>query len=105
MKPITPQECLKERQIDPTIAEVVNGLLKKNFNRGSIIIEEKEIVSAFLTAKKLQGDDTWTSGRIYDELLLNFEDFYREAGWKVIYDKPGYNETYNASYEFKPNLK
>lgn len=25
---------------------------------------------------------------------------YQAAGWKITYDKPGHNETYNATFTF-----
>lgn len=31
---------------------------------------------------------------------LNFEGAYRRAGWKVEFDKPGYNESYPATFKF-----
>lgn len=38
---------------------------------------------------------------IFRRGYLNVEEAYREQGWSVVYDKPGYNETYDASFEFK----
>lgn len=32
---------------------------------------------------------------------LDFEVVYEEAGWDVVYDKPGYNESYGANFTFK----
>lgn len=38
--------------------------------------------------------------KYFDEGWLDFESYYRRKGWKVEYDKPGYNESYGASWEF-----
>jgi hypothetical protein len=37
---------------------------------------------------------------VFDNQWLDIEDIYREAGWKVSYDKPAYNETYKAYFTF-----
>lgn len=38
---------------------------------------------------------------IFDKGYLNVEEVYREQGWNVEYDKPGYNESYGAFWVFK----
>ena len=42
-----------------------------------------------------------TEQEVYDRNLLDVEDAYRKLGWKVAYDKPGYNEAYEGTYQFK----
>lgn len=37
---------------------------------------------------------------IFDNCWLDVEDIFEEVGWKVVYDKPGYNESYPANFEF-----
>ena len=37
---------------------------------------------------------------IYDKNWLDVEDVYESAGWKVEYDKPGYNENYEPTFTF-----
>jgi len=38
---------------------------------------------------------------IFDKGWLNVEEVYRAAGWAVEYDKPGFNESYSATFTFK----
>lgn len=38
---------------------------------------------------------------IFDNRLLDVEDVFRSQGWKVEYDKPGYNESYPATFTFR----
>ena len=45
-----------------------------------------------------------TSKTIYDNNWLDIEDIFREAGWKVTYDKPAYNESYDAYFKFEGKL-
>ena len=42
-----------------------------------------------------------TRSMIFEKHWLDFEDIYRKAGWFVNFDKPAYNETYDAFFEFK----
>jgi len=37
---------------------------------------------------------------MYDKGWMDVEDAYRKAGWDVDFDKPGYNETYEANFTF-----
>jgi hypothetical protein len=41
-----------------------------------------------------------TRDDVYDKGWLNIEPVYAEFGWVVEYDKPGYNESYDATFEF-----
>ena len=40
------------------------------------------------------------SKMLYEKHYLDVEDAYRKRGWIVDYDKPAYNETYDAFFEF-----
>lgn len=42
---------------------------------------------------------------IFDNGWLDIETVYEDSGWSVEYDKPGYNESYEASWTFKPKRK
>ena len=42
---------------------------------------------------------------IFDKGSLNVETIYRKDGWNVEYDKPGYNESYDASFKFSRKNK
>ena len=37
---------------------------------------------------------------VFSNHWLDVEDIYREQGWNVEYDKPTYNETYDAYFVF-----
>lgn len=41
-----------------------------------------------------------TSESLFENGYMNIEPIYEMQGWKVYYDKPGYNESYNATYTF-----
>lgn len=83
------------------IIEAVNNLLKKEFRGGYATILQKDISAEAIRIAATQGK-TVTAQQIYDENWMDWEPIFRKAGWKVTYDKPGYNESYDASFEFKP---
>jgi hypothetical protein len=41
-----------------------------------------------------------TRAFIFSKGYLNFEELYEAQGWKVVYDKPAYNESYKANFTF-----
>ena len=95
-KPITPAEVGKHQAtiIPAVVFEVVNTLIASNFMNGSATVKQDSIVDGILIASDI------TRNEIFQKGYLNFEEAYREAGWEVEYDKPGYNESYSAYFEF-----
>lgn len=99
IKPITPNEALDqhEREIDPVLIKVVNEILKKGMSTqsSSVTFRQDTLLSAY---KKAGG--TLSRATLFKDKHLDFEDIYRKAGWKVIYDNPAYNETYEPTFTF-----
>jgi hypothetical protein len=88
VKPITPDEVVHE--IPDVIIEVVNTLIKENWNGQKSHILQEEILERLPIPRD----------EVFEKHLLDFEHIYREAGWNVIYDKPGWDEKYKAFFEF-----
>ena len=88
VKPITPDEVAHE--IPDVIIEVVNTLIKEKWNGQKAHILQDEI----LLRLSIPRDE------VFEKHWLDFEPIYREAGWHVIYDKPGFNENYKAFFDF-----
>lgn len=76
------------------VIEAVNELLIKNGSSKYITLRQCDVVHAISERMGV------TKDTIYNNKWLDFEDFYRAAGWKVSYDKPAYNETYEPTFEF-----
>lgn len=97
MKPITPCEAAKRKKanIPEVVIEVINEFIAKKYSRGYVAIEQGAIVKA-LVEKGLNRSE------IFEKGWLDIKDIYGEAGWKVEYDKPGYNESYEATFKFTP---
>jgi len=95
MKPITPDEVvdLKKKSIPPFVIECINDLIAKKWDGRSAHIKQDEIVRAIMTL----GIERRV---IFEDHMLDVESIYEEYGWKVKYDKPGFNETYDAYFIF-----
>ncbi len=102
IKPITPDEALqlKRELLPPKVLETFNRFIGENIlSNGTAIVYQDDIVKDLAN----QGLDREL---VFKKGWLDVEDVYREAGWKVEYDKPGYNETYRSSFTFKaPNSR
>ena len=100
VKPITPEQAKgKIKNVIPeAIIRAVNECISEKFrNNGPFDILQKDII-----AKAVKFDERLTSNIIYEKKYLDFETLYREAGWKVEYDKPAYNESYEPYFTFEP---
>lgn len=96
-RPITPKEAMEEQphSIPPEVYDTVNEFIKLRSSDNPITITQNEVMAALLLrmphVKRQQ---------VWDSRWLDFEAAYKKAGWKVVYDKPGYDETYEAFWEF-----
>jgi hypothetical protein len=100
MKPVTPKELAGTagQDIPEVVIEAVNNLLKKKFRRGGpVTLKQEDIVKEIV---RLNHELNATT--IYENGWLDFEPVFERAGWRVNYDKPGYNESYPATFEFTP---
>jgi hypothetical protein len=96
-KPIKPSEAavLKRASIPDRVIAIVNSHIAKNFDdSGRAVVKQDDIVAS------IRADDTLDSTRIFEDNWLDFEPLFREAGWAVVYDKPGYNENYRPYFVF-----
>ncbi len=94
--PIKPSEVVgkKAETLPKVIIETFNELIAKhwNGNTSKFTMAEAELI----ICNKLDCNSKY----LYDNHYMDVEDIYRAEGWKVSFDKPGYNESYDSSYEF-----
>lgn len=97
IRALSPEEILelKHELTPPEVLETVNRLLAEKFKRGGYVHLKQEEVIAALEERGLERAD------IFARHWLDFEDIYRDAGWEVVYDAPGFNESYDAYFEFR----
>lgn len=99
VKPISPKDIMDnlETIIPSIVIESVNRLLKDKYRgTGSVSIKQDEIINEIIAnyGSRLSRQE------IFDKKWLDFESLYRKNGWKVEYDKPAYNENYDAYFKF-----
>lgn len=100
MPAITPKEAFERTKVEipDKVIEVWNALIVKNHSRtrnGYSTILQKEASKAISEAMNVSLDE------VFENHWLDIEEVYRDAGWAVTYDRPGYNETYEAKFEFR----
>lgn len=90
IKPISPNEVVEKKQeIFPgEVIGCLNHLIAKNWDGHKSVILQVEIVEQICEVMKIE------KVKVYDNNYLEIEDIYRDQGWCVEYDKPGYNEVY-----------
>lgn len=95
MPPISPSEVekVKTKNIPELVFEVFNELIARGFDGYQSTVSQKDVVEILLK-KGIREHD------IYEKHYLDVEGSYRETGWKVRYDKPGYNESYDPCFIF-----
>lgn len=90
--PISPNEARLANPIPDAVYEAFNELIVE---RDGIVYQDEVVERILLKMPELESDRS-----IYKKGWLNVEEAYREKGWDVTYDKPGYNETYRALFVF-----
>lgn len=93
--PIRPSEVVahKATVLPDKVIEVFNHLIAVNFSEGRARVTQDAVVES-LTAAGIDRSE------IFAKHYLDVEDIYAAAGWKVEYDKPGFNESYAANFIF-----
>ena len=95
VRPIRPAEAAKKSMIDfpDAVFESFNQLISKDFSGNSATVRQPDVIK-LMTEKGLNRAD------IFENHWLDVEPLYRSAGWEVKYDRPGYNESYEAYFVF-----
>lgn len=91
--PLSPSEAaeLQVEQLPDEVFVVFNALIARSLRAGRARVLQKEVVEKLVE----QGMDR---EEIFDQKLLDVEECYRSAGWKVKYDRP----VYYAGEDFEP---
>lgn len=84
----------KLASIPDEVIEAINELIVANWNGHSATFTQTNVVG--LIQRKLHCSED----QIYKNHWIDFEDIYRNKGWSVTYDKPGFNESYEPTFKF-----
>lgn len=93
IQPITPEQAIKNKinHIPREVIEAFNKHITMNFDGKRATVVQKDVVATIKSLMKIDHIDfSW----------LNVEKIYEQNGWIVKYDKPGYNESYDAFFVF-----
>ncbi len=103
-RPIRPDEVVKEQSFPEAVYQAFNQLITRHWDGSRATFTQKEAVELIVSHLQYElYNHTRESlrARVYAERLLDVEAKYRAEGWSVTYDRPGYNETYEATFTFK----
>ena len=98
VKALSPKEIVYD--IPDFVIEAVNTLLRKEFRGKECTIKAKDIIAEGRNSKtgKTHPNKDW-----YKEHWMDFENIFREQGWKVEYNQPCYGDSnFDAYYTFTP---
>lgn len=96
---ISPTDIVAQKAKDfpDFVLQEWNKIIAKNFTSGSALVFQKDVIEVLLPHTQ-HGNRQ----EIFDQHWLDVEEIYRAQGWDVVYDKPAYNESYEASFKFTP---
>lgn len=92
VKPIKPSEVRKN--VPDRVVAAFNDLISQHWTGTAAVIYQDDIANEI--AKRM----VVSRAEVFQQGWLNIEPLYEAAGWKVEYDKPGFNESYRATFTF-----
>lgn len=97
-KVFTPKEVMQNKQesIPDFVIDAFNTLLSEKFNGISASFTQNSVVLRIMSLAPLDIEKE----TIFSKGWLDIEELYEKGGWNVTYDKPGYNETGDATFYF-----
>jgi len=107
IKPLSPDEvsALRPKHILPEIIEAVNKFLCERFNgKNSVKITRNELVSDTIGLCS-KNEKHMTDQILYEKGHLDLESIFEKVGWKVNYESPDRDESFESYYLFTPKRK
>lgn len=100
--PITPDEALghKQTKIPAFVIEAFNKLIKSKFDGDEARITQDDVIDEVMSGLVARCPPIVCRQDFFTNHWLDVEDLFRAFGWKVVFDKPGYNESYKAYWVF-----
>lgn len=95
VQPIRPDEIASLKTFPDQVIEAFNELIVEKMVCGTAIVMVDDAINRIVAKMHIPRQT------LFDKHYLDVEDVYRSAGWKVVFDKPGFNETYKAFYTFE----
>lgn len=111
VKPISPNEVAEAKmKLPQAVIKAFNECIAFHYVNGCSEFTQEEVLEKIIDLySEDEGEITVKSTReeirrmAFQKGWLNIEALYQKEGWNVYYDKPGYNESYLARFEFSKN--
>lgn len=102
INPIRPEDVNTGRRGVPDgVIEAINELIQENrFLKGARFTQNQAVDRILM--KMNRGHAEYRRADVFEKKWLNFESAFEANGWKVEYDRPGYNEMHDATFTFTP---
>lgn len=85
-----------QRSVLPAaVFDAFNAEIAGSFGSGSARVMQNKVANRIAAAMGIERQE------VYDKHYLDVEEAYRDEGWNVEYEKPAYNESYEAFFVFK----
>lgn len=99
--PIRPEQVAeaKQKALPESVLSAFNTLIARKWSNGRAVVTQNEAIA------EIRSRESVSRQAVFDNGWLDVEDVYRAAGWHVEYDKPGYNEDYEAYFTFRKRTK
>jgi hypothetical protein len=97
VNPITPNQAAAQagRSFPPEVVAAFNELIARNYRGGESVVKREEVIDEIVNSSE------FNEKQIFANHWLDVELIYMAAGWDVVYDKPGFNETpYDPHFVF-----
>lgn len=97
MKPISKadvENALDDREFPDFVIQAFNECIMEARIKNSKNVMQDDVVKRIVKLGNVSRNS------IFENHWLDVERYYRKAGWTVHYDKPGFNESYEAYYTF-----
>lgn len=97
MKPIKREEIKKavKKDFPDVVIESFNELISENWDNKKSVFSQNDVMDRIL--KK---DCELKRHEVYENKWLDVEDYYRECGWTVVYNKPPYYDSSSPTFSF-----
>lgn len=94
--PVTPQEAVikKQQELPDEVINAFNELIVENLHHGRANIKQCDAVSRICSAMNVDKEV------VFAKRWLDVEGLFEKFGWGVVFDKPGWNESYEANFTF-----
>lgn len=94
-KPIRPEDvgAAQAQYIPDQVFDIFNSEIAARFDHGSARVKQDTVLKRLV-------DLGHQRHKVFELGWLNIEQAYKDAGWSVRYEKPGFNESGDAYFEF-----